>query len=140
MKKKNKLQYEVDFDFLMWGINTVLPIYKLCWLLNNCFSFDLARSEDIENPSQIKGKQYFRYYTFTDEVNMFSIEIIDNKSENGPFINELKHVDFLFLVKGELDFFDSAVFTKMLGQIRGVESVLPINANQLKSKLNLVFE
>lgn len=131
---------DVAFDFSIWGINSSMEDYRLCLHLNQYLKWNLKRVHDIEFYSpQIKGAKHFNAYKYKNEVDFYTLELIQNKNAGNILIPELKNIDFLFLLNGEDDYFDKAAFSDSLSKIPGVQSVMQIEVNSLKSKHNLLI-
>ena len=127
-------------DFLLFGISSHAKIYRLCWSLNQTMNLKLINSnspiELIEGRKKIKNS--FELYTYYDEEMRISYNIIPNKAEQGFLLPEFKHVDYLFLLKENIDVDTNEIIT----QIRSSDQVLTaftIQTQELKSLENLVF-
>ena len=131
---------DVAFDFTIWGINSSMEDYRLCLHLNQYLKWNFKRVHDIEFYSpQIKSNKHFNAYKFKNEVDFYTLEFIQNKNSGNILIPELKNIDFLFLLNGEDDYFDREEFTNLLMKTPGVQSVMSIEVNSLKSKHNLLI-
>jgi hypothetical protein len=138
MAKKTLIDF--SFDFNIWGINSGIEDYRLCQFLNHHMKWKLKRTMDIEffNRS-IKKLEHFNTYTYTNEIDLYTVELIQNKNFGFTLLPELKNIDFLFLLKGEEDYFNEETFLESLSSTPGVQSVLPIDVLSLKSKHNLLI-
>lgn len=110
------------------GILTDEPGYRLCWLLNRCLSWDLAKSGDIT----IKDKnspaiQSFAHYA-SPSGHQPSVSLISNRSGEGLWLTAYQQVDFLLVVAGwdqdgsELDELKMTIGLKV-PEIRGLFKV-----------------
>lgn len=132
---------EVEFDFLIWGINSSIEDYRLCLQLNQRLRWNFKRVQDIEfYSSQIKGFKHFNTFKYKNEADFYTLELIQNKNSGNILIPELKNIDFLFLLHGESEYFDIEAFTEALGKISGVQSAIRLNIDSLKSKHNLLIK
>lgn len=131
---------DVEFDFSIWGINSSVEDYRLCLYLNQSLNWNLKRVHDIEfYSSQIKGFKHFNAYMYQNEADFYTLELIQNKNSGNILIPELKNIDFLFLLHGEDEYFEKEAFSTLLSKIQGVQSVIQLNINTLKSKHNLLI-
>lgn len=131
---------DLAFDFTVWGINSGMEDYRLCLHLNQYLKWKFKRVDNIEFYSpQIKGFKRFNVYKFKNETDLYTVELIQNKNSGNILIPELKNIDFLFLLNGEDDYFEKTIFTESLLNTPGVQSVIPIDINSLKSKHNLLI-
>ena len=131
---------DVSFDFSIWAINSNMEDYRLCLHLNKYLHWQLKRVHDIEFYSpKIKEFKHFNAYKHKNEIDFYSIELVQNKNAGNILIPELKNMDFLFLLHGEDDYFDKNEFTQLLSKIPAVQSCMAIDVNSLKSKHNLLI-
>lgn len=135
-----KLVTDYNFDFLLWGIISPWPVYRLVWLMNERLGLHFRRINDVEVRKDSGHMAYFPLYEYRNENDLYLLELVQNRVPNELFIPELKTVDFLFLVKGELDFFDSHDFLSRLRKQEGVHHVLEIGMEKLRSKENLILQ
>jgi hypothetical protein len=134
-----KLVTEYNFDFLVWGIISPWPAYRIVWLMNERMHLGFKRIEDIEVRKDAGGSSHFPLYEYENKQDMYLLELVQNRIPNDLFVPELKTVDYLLLIKGELDFFDSTTFLRDLKQQDGIHNVLEIGMEKLRSKENLIF-
>ncbi len=131
---------DLEFNFTTWGINSHMEDYRLCLNLNQHLKWHLKRVHDIEFYSpQIKGSKHFNVYKYKNEIDFYTLELIQNKNSGNILIPELKNFDFLFLLHGEEEYFEKDAFTRLLADSPGVQSVFEIEVNSLKSKHNLLI-
>src|SRR3954467_11969754 len=85
-------------------IGVVAPVkqYQLCWLLNNLFRFNFRLNNDIEiQLTKKQRKYYFTVYQY-NEPNSSLVHYLYNNQNDGEFLlPEFKHLDFLWLMKGD---------------------------------------
>jgi hypothetical protein len=110
------------------GILTDEPDYRLCWLLNQNFPWDLARAEDI--PVTAKNSPIPQSYAcfVSKSGHQPVIKLISNRSAEGLWLTLFRQVDFLLVVSGQdpsgpfLDDLKAALSIK-IPQIRGLFKV-----------------
>jgi hypothetical protein len=162
---KHTLEIEYDYDFVLIGISSHEKDYRFCWALNNKLKLELSKKESLE----IKGKKqatpsYFSFFTFDDEDQYTEYSVIANfseskslvvaedslfgvsgkskqsgHSENEYLIPEHKQMNYLFVIRGEME--DEEV-DEMIKQIKELDIVLTairIDPKSLRSKQNLIF-
>lgn len=139
-KKSKNIISSISFNFDIWGINSALEDYRLCWLLNEVLGWQLKRVEDIEF-YQTKEKKYLNFsaYKYANDLDYYTIEIIKNKYNGNVLLPEMKNFDFIFLFQGEDDYFDKDEITNILKEIKGIQSIFEINIETIKSKHNLLM-
>ena len=110
------------------GILTDEPGYKLCWLLNQHFPWNLVKSEDI----LVAGKESpitQTYSGFESTASLHpSVKLIGNRSKEGQWLTIFRQVDFLLYIPaagqdtGYLENLKTSIATKV-PQIRGLFKV-----------------
>lgn len=137
---KNKINNDFDYDFLMWGLSSSYPDYKLCWKLNQIFKWKLTRIKDIELFQNVDSEPLlFSHFEYPIPEDHYTIELIKQKNSGIPFLSELKNFDFLLIVRGERDFFNADEMTIYLNKIPGIQNAIAINIEKIKAKQHLIF-
>ena len=162
---KHTLEIEYDYDFVLIGISSHEKDYRLCWTLNNKLNIDLVKKESLE----IKGKKqttpsYFSFFMFDNPDAFMEYSVIANfseskslaltettlfategksktssQSENEFLIPEHKQMNYLFVIRGELE---NEEVNEIIQEIKNIDIVLTairIDPKSLKSKQNLIF-
>jgi hypothetical protein len=107
------------------GLLTDEPDYRVCWLLNHHFNFELVRTEDISVTD--KNSPDIQSYTCFESISGHqpSVKLIANRSKAGLWLTVFRQVDFLLAVSGQdpagqyLDELKSSLASK-IPQIRGL--------------------
>ena len=161
---KHTLILEPDYDFVLIGISSHAKDYRICWALNNKLNLDLKKIDSLEMKGNKKQStpSFFSTFSFDDSDNFLEYVVLENFSEgkahspkentlfkedvgtepsveNEYLIPEYKHLNFFFIVKGEVD--DNKV-DELITNIKQLEMVLTaisIDVTKLKSKHNLIF-
>lgn len=137
MARKNLIQASFNFD--IWGINSSMEDYRLCLHINEFLNWQLKRVHDVEIfVNDAKNIKYFSAYKYNNDIDLYTVELIQNKKLGNILIPELKNIDYLFLFNGEDDYFDKDAFINSLLNSPGVQSIFPIDVNLLKSRHNLL--
>lgn len=138
MAKKSHI--ELVYDFMLWGINSNMEDYRLCLNMNKHLHWDFKREDDIEYKHPVsKSLTYFNTYRYINEIDFYTLELIQNKKNGSILIPELKNIDYFFLLHGEDDYFEEDAFTELLANTPGVQSVIQLDIRLLKSKQNLLI-
>lgn len=157
---KHTLQVEYDYDFILIGIASHEKDYRLCWAVNNQLEFELAKGDSLE----IKGKRqatpsFFSLYTYENQEDLIEYSVLANMSEskvtkqktpslfddeeNSPgkewLIPEYKQMNYLMVIRGEVDAKKVSEIVKKIQAIDLVQAAVNLNVDQLKSKQNLIF-
>ncbi|WP_395046684.1 IPExxxVDY family protein [Flavobacterium sp.] len=147
---------QVDYNLI--AIHTVQEDYKLAFKLNQKLIISLSKNEN-EIPVEIQEKlTYFSRFTYDDEEKMVVWDLIQNKQkidlpvqnlpanlfENKNFtrrvslVSELKKVDFFLKIEHDSQYKIKDIISK-INKIDSISAVYEINANEIKSKNNLIF-
>lgn len=137
---KHTLDIEYDYDFVLIGISSHEKDYRICWVLNNKLGLNLIKTEPLE----IKDKKqdelsHFSLFSFEQPDDFMEYFIIANRSEKGLLIPEQKHVDYFFIVRGEVEDDNVMEMIKLIKESNLVQTAFLIDVNSLKSKQNLIL-
>ncbi|MEP6845820.1 MAG: IPExxxVDY family protein [Panacibacter sp.] len=128
-------------DTRLLGITATTKSYRFCWTINNMVGFNFRLNPEIEIHLQKKGRQYFfPVYQFTVANTDLSHYIYHNQYDGEYLLPEFKHMDFLWLVKG--DCFpdeDCQNLIQSVKKINGVQLIAELTNEHIKNKGNLVF-
>ncbi len=115
--------------------------YQLCWQLNNLLGIDFRINNEIEIQLTKKNRNYFFAVYEYAEVNACLLHYLYNNQFDGEFLlPEFKHLDFLWLLKGDAVTEES--FQRLMESIRtikGVQLVLELTNEKIRNKEHLVL-
>jgi len=141
--KKRKLKADLEYNFALYGLLSATKEYKLAWLLNSKLNVELDKQKDIEIEflkSQSLVISNFLYETEHSFLRLLKNRSVDQFEENSAFlIPELKRFDYLVLIQGFEDSFDSQQLKDVFTSISSVQYVQYFDVNTLKSRENLIF-
>ncbi len=140
-KKGILLDWEPDCSFELVSIISSVRDYRICWLLNTQLGYQLQWKEEV--PLLIaKGKQraLFNRFAYHDELNWLEFHFINNKYLGEHLVPELKEVDYFLLVDGSHAGEEKARAIDVLRASPLIQAVVEVDANDLRSKKNLIFE
>ncbi len=106
------------------AIATDVPIYRLCWLINEVIGWNLTEGEMLQTQKNNIAQTFF-VFDWTDDMSGTKYSIIQNKSENGPFESSKKQFDYWLRIEGNADAELIAQALKMIKQIRFVQIADP---------------
>jgi hypothetical protein len=137
--KKFTLDIQPDEDYLLAGIQTSLANYRLAWSINQRMSLHLKRADDIcfYNREQIVAA--FPYFEYYDELNRIAYQLVGNGDESHFLLPELRHIDYLMVIKGATEHFHYDRFIQSTKTIDGIQFVIALETDQLKSRHNLIL-
>jgi hypothetical protein len=156
--KETLLEIEYDYDFKLISISCTEKDYRLAWLLNNSFEWQLKRSEKpLELIKQGNEMHAFYFYEFTDEVLQKEIMLIPNQSlmyqkneinfslfdeeivAKALLVPELMRTDYFIVLKGNIFDEDVMAIENNLNTISEILMCSAVNVSALKSRKNLIF-
>jgi len=156
----HKLQLE-DFDqidYELIAIHTSLEDYRLAFKINQQLEILLSKNSD-EIPIEVsKQNTSFSRFTYDDEDKMMTWDLIQNKQEielpvqsknaslfqdkmvatQVNLITELKKADYLLKIEHENQIKIKDIINK-INKIEAISTVYEVDANEIKSKNNLIF-
>ncbi|MGP8216004.1 MAG: IPExxxVDY family protein [Bacteroidia bacterium] len=131
---KTRLQFEYDYDFCLVGIVCHEKDYRLCWALNTLFGIKLAKTDDHATEHSLHSM-----FSYNHEELFRDYHLIANRGKNGLLVEEHKQVDYFFIVKGQVDDDERKQLAEQIKKTDLIGGAYIIDAQQLKSKHNLVF-
>jgi hypothetical protein len=142
LKLDNKAIAESFFDYtLMMGIVAPIKDYKLVWLFNKEMGLNFKINNDLEIKLSRKGRDYyFRVYDYPVKLEYITHYLYNNQYDGEYLLPEFKHLDFLWLVKGEeMEVTDYLALLPAVKKIPGVQLVTEMVSEKIKNKQHLIF-
>ncbi len=154
-QKKHILKLEIEHDYTLIGITSVLEDYHLAFRINQLFNITLRRNKKVLNFA--KNKAEFSIYDFENlkTFNFWSLitnkQIIEEKTIKNTFnlfdslystyilVPEKKEVDYFLKIEGEYTSQKIEKIIQSIQTIGGVQVCYRINPLLLKSKTNLIY-
>lgn len=123
------------------GIMAPVKDYQFCWLLNSGMGMDLRINNDIEIQLNKKNRNYFfSVYEYCEPTGSLSHYIYNNQFDGEYLLPEFRHLDFLWLMKGDMVTNDSLKETiNAIRLISGVQLVVELTNEKIRNKEHLVF-
>ena len=115
--------------------------YQFCWQLNNLLRMDFRVNNEIEIQLMKKSRNYFfAVYEFCEPTSSLEHYIYNNQFDGEYLLPEFKHLDFLWLMKG--DVVTDEMLQQQMESIRSINSVqlvVELTNEKIKNKEHLVF-
>ena len=128
-------------DTRLLGIMAPVKDYQFCWQLNTLLGIDFRVNNEIEIQLTKKARNYFfAVYEFPEPHTSLVHYLYNNEHDGEYLLPEFKHLDFLWLMKG--DYVDDDKLNHIIGSIRtirGVQLVVELTDEKIKNKEHLVF-
>ena len=132
-KKIVRLQISETNSFTLIGISSHENDYRLVWAMNAAFTFQFTRTENLVIFNQkLNIDLEFSRFIFTDEDKYLTYHLISNRCPDGFLFPEIKNLDYLLQITGELDSKHLAIILKELKKVGIVSATFMIDPKQLK--------
>lgn len=138
----NQKMAEEFFDNTrMIGIMSSVKDYQICWHLNQLLDMNLVLNNEIEIQLTKKNRNYFfGVYEYNEPAGSLSHYIYNNQFDGEYLLHEFKHLDFLWLMKG--DFVDDNSLQLKIDALRsisGIQLVIELTHEKIRNKEYMVF-
>lgn len=135
----------IEDDFFsgshLFGIMSLVKNYRFVWKINNDAGFDFRLNTDAEIQLKRKNRNYFfSVYQFCQTECELEHFIYCNQYEGEYLLPEFKHLDFLWLLRGDIIAEnDLSELQTKLKLIEGTQLVAELTYEKFKNKGNLIF-
>ena len=123
------------------GIMAPIKDYQFCWQVNHLLGIDFRINNDIEIQLTKKQRNYFfAVYEYAEHHSGLIHYLYNNQFDGEYLLPEFKHLDFLWLLKG--DEVTETSFQQLIESIRsikGVQLVVELTNEKIRNKEHLVF-
>ncbi len=128
-------------DTRLLGIMSPVKDYQFCWYLNSSMGLDFRINNDIEIQLTKKNRNYFfSVYEFCEPTGSLEHYVYNNQFDGEYLLPEFKHLDFLWLMKGD-EVTDESLQQMILSirTLSNVQLVVELTNEKIKNKEHLVF-
>ena len=128
-------------DSRLLGIMAPVKDYQFCWHLNNNIGLDFRVNNEIEIKWLKKRRwYYFSVYEYEEPTRFLSHYVYNTQFDGEYLLPEFKHLDFLWLMKGDEVSDESLQETiQTIRSINSVQLVTELSVRKKKNKENLIF-
>lgn len=138
--KKHKLDMAIEEDFCLLGVVTDEPDYKLCWMINGTLAMNFEKQDDLKLfHKKINEEQEFSNFFYEDEEAMITFRIIKNRTDKGYYLEELKNLDYLIHIQGEISTLKISNFMLSVGGLNPVRMCVPCDLSRIKNHDRLLL-
>jgi hypothetical protein len=128
-------------DTRLLGVVAPIKAYQFCWQLNSRLRFDFRINNEIEiQLTKRQRKYFFGVYEYQEASNALRHFLYHNQFDGEYLLPEFKHLDFLWLLKGDCVTGDQ--LRDLVGSIRnvpGVQLVTELTQEKIKNREHLIF-
>jgi len=131
-------------DSILLGIVAPLKDYQLSWHLNQVLGFDFRLNNDLEIQLHRKNRTYFfSIYEYKVPSTSLTHYLYNNQFDGEYLLPEFKHLDFLWLIKGEggepVSQEEQKNLIQSIKSLAGVQLVIEMTNEKIKNKQHLIF-
>ncbi len=138
----NDILIEQFFDTSqLLGIVAPLADYRFIGNVNRYLQYDFRLNTELEIPLRKKERQYyFSIYEFPEPGCCMVHYIYKNQHDGEFLLPEYKHLDYLWLAKGEeMEKQEVSALQNAIKQLPAVQMVADITYDKIKNKQNLIL-
>ena len=127
-------------DTFLLGIMAPVRNYHFCWHLNLHLGYNFRLNRDINKELRKKKRDYYFEVYQHNENDILTYYIIHNHCDGEYLLPEVKHIDFIFFMKGDIvDIEKCNDIITSIKSIACVQMVVELSTEMLKNKGHLVF-
>lgn len=128
-------------DSRLLGIVAPLKDYQFSWQLNQLLGLNFRVNNDIEiQLSRKQRKYFFAIYEYAVPSITLVHYLYNNQFDGEYLLPEFKHLDFLWLIKGDIvEADDLAALIQAIKTLPGVQLVNEMTNEKIKNKQHLIF-
>src|SRR5580698_6476323 len=128
-------------DARLLGVVAPVKNYQFCWHVNRLMQFSFRINNDIEiQLTKRQRKYFFGVYEYHEPACSLSHYIYNNHFDGEYLLPEFKHLDFLWLLKGDL--VEDGMLIDLIQSIKKigcVQLVTELTNEKIKNKGHLIF-
>ena len=133
MAKSRNILVKNELPILIIGIVSSESDLKLSWGINKLLSIRIARTDNITLVVSGQNSE-FPLYQYSSESENVTYSLLQNRFAHNFYFDELKNVDYVFIIRGEEPDSNSADLIQKLRSMNGINSVLIVPYSTIKKK------
>ena len=137
----HQLTEEFFDDTRLLGIMAPVKDYQFCWHLNSTTGLNFRNNNELEIQLTKKKRNYFfTVYEYAEPTRFLSHYVYNNQFDGEYLLPEFKHLDFLWLMKGEyVSTEELKALIYAIKMLPGVQLVNEMTNEKIKHKQHLIF-
>jgi len=142
LKIDNETLVEEFFDCTrLLGIVAPVKDYQFSWLINQALGFRFRINNSLEIQLRKKDRNYFFSIYEYEVPGCCMVYYLYNNQHDGEYLlPEFKHLDFLWLAKGEeMEEDELSALQQSLRSLPGVQLVTEMTHEKIKNKQHLIL-
>jgi len=129
-----KLNIEQNNDYILLGLVSSEPDYKLSLSLNKKFGISLKNIAPLKITDDFKSELAFSRFSNNDDSTDLTFSLISNRSGKSFLLNKLKNIDYLLQINISEKEISTNQITSSLREIDTINAVFNINISTIKDK------
>jgi len=129
-----KLNIDQNNDYILLGLVSAEPDYKLSLLLNKKFRISLKYISPLRVTRDTESELTFSRFSNNHNPTDLVFSLVSNRSGKFYLLNKLKNIDYLFQIQNPDNDADLNNITSNLREIDTVTAVFNIDINTIKDK------
>ncbi|MGD0757090.1 MAG: IPExxxVDY family protein [Bacteroidales bacterium] len=129
-----KLNIEQNNDYILLGLVSAEPDYKLSLTLNKKFRISLKNISPLKLPGDDRSELAFSRFSNNDDQEDLMFSLISNRTGKFFLLNKLKNIDYLLQIQVSEKAVNLNKITSGLREIDTVTAVFNIDLNKIKDK------
>ena len=129
-----KLNIDQNNEFILLGLVSFEPDYKLSLSLNKKFRISLKNISPIRLSGEDKSEFTFSRFSNNDDRTDLIFVLVSNRSDKNYLLSKLKNIDYLLQIQISEKESNLNLITSYLREIETITAVFNINMNTLKDK------
>jgi hypothetical protein len=129
-----KLNIEQNNDYILLGLVTAEPDYKLSLALNKKFRVSLKNISSLRIEGGNESESTFSRFSNHEGKSDLIFNLISNRSGKNYLLNKLKNIDYLMQISDSENEVNLENLTSELRDIDTVTAVFNINLDTIKDK------
>jgi hypothetical protein len=129
-----KLHIEQYDDYILFGLVTAEPDYKLSIALNKKFGISLKHKSPIIPDVESKPELLFSRFSNGTSGDDLTVDLISNRNGKNHLLNKLKNIDYLLQIQTNENEADKDELITGLREIESITAVFNIDLTTIKDK------
>jgi hypothetical protein len=132
--KRIPLAVSNNEDFLLLGVVSADPDYKLSLQLNKKFKISLKNTTPVRFSDDSQNELLFSRFSYNDDSAGMLLNLVSNKSDKSFLIRKLKNIDYFIQVYTQEKNCSPEEITSRLREIETINAVFNIDLKNFKDK------
>ena len=129
-----RLDIEQNYEYILIGLVSAEPDYKLSLALNKKFRISLKNISPLRLSADNNSEFIFSRFSNNDDRTDLIFILISNRSGKNYLLNKLKNIDYLLQIHISEKEVNLNLITSYLREIDTITAVFNINTDTLKDK------